>query len=626
MTTSGAYGTSKSSFVLTWLRSLALLLALSSSAAAALPHNIPDFSTDPSRTTVRSVQSGPWSSPSTWQGGVVPTANQVVHVDPGHVVTVDSTTAVAYTLAVHGTLRFDRTVSSRLKVTNLMVMGDHGMPSMTSVGYLDMGTTASPIPAGVTAEIVIANTAIGGGVADPEQFGTGLINMGKVTMHGSAVTPTWTRVSVEPLVGHTTLTLSEAVSGWRVGDRIVLPDTRHIAWNETGRFDAGDWLNKNNQWEELTVQSISADGRTITLTSPLQFDHRGARDFNNVVAFLPHVGNLTRNVIVRSESAAGTRGHTMSVHNSETDIRFTLFRDLGRTKYTPLNTTTNAIGRYPIHMHHNRGPLPTPANGYQFTLVGNAVDGGSSDTQFKWGIAIHNSHYGLIQDNVVYNYNGSAIATEDGSESFNVFDHNFVVRGLGEPDNAVSPARAAMGTEGVGFWFRGANNYVRNNVAANFQNETTEAAYGFAYQLRLLGNVNIPNFKGADTTVAGQFTTRHGNNIPLLQFENNEAYGAMQGGMTYWWISSEDPQPFSTAQESVIKDFKTWHVYNKAVYIYPAAKMTFDGLRILGAYTDNSRCCGSAVHFNDYSSTATVIRNSDIQGMNTGIDAPASGF
>ena len=464
---------------------------VAAAAAAALPHNIPDFGTDSSRTTVRSMQSGNWSSASTWSSGVVPTANQVVHVDPGHVVTIGDTAAVAYTVAVHGTLRFNPSVNTRLRVTNLMVMGDHGMPSMTTVGYLEIGTAATPIAPTVTAEIVIANTAIGGGVADPEQFGTGLLNFGKLTMHGTPMTPTWTRVSVEPRAGHTTLTLSDAVTGWRAGDRVVLPDTRHINFNETD-----GWVNLQNQWEERTIQSVSGDGRTLTLTAALQFDHLGARDLNNVLEFLPHVGNLTRNVIVRSESAGGTRGHVISVHVADTDIRYALFKDLGRTKYTPLNTTTNAIGRYPIHMHHNRGPSPTPANGYQFTLVGNAVDGGSVETQFKWGIAVHNSHYGLIQDNVVYNYNGSAIATEDGSESFNVFDHNFVLRGMGEPNNAVSEARIAMGTEGVGFWFRGPNNYVRNNVAANYQNETVEAVVRVRVSVPAAGERRRPEFQG----------------------------------------------------------------------------------------------------------------------------------
>ncbi|MGH9204184.1 MAG: G8 domain-containing protein, partial [Vicinamibacterales bacterium] len=316
--------------------SIVWTVGVSAPAFGALPHNIPDFSADASRPTVRSVQSGNWSTGSTWSTGQVPTLNHVVHVDPGHTVTVDNTAAVAYTIAVHGTLRFNPSVNTRLKVTNLMVMGDHGMPSMATVGYLEVGTAANPIAANVTAEILIANTPTGGGVADPEQFGTGILNFGKMRMHGSAMDPTWLRLAGEPRAGHTTLTLSQPVAGWRVGDRLVLPDTRYIKWNETG---SGVWTNLQNQWEERTIQSISADNRTVTLTSALQFDHLGARDLNGALDFLPHVGNLTRNVIVRSESATGTRGHTISVHIADTDIRYALFKDLGRTKYTPLNTT-----------------------------------------------------------------------------------------------------------------------------------------------------------------------------------------------------------------------------------------------------------------------------------------------
>ena len=375
------------------------------------------------------------------------------------------------------------------------------------------------------------------------------------------------------------------------------------------------------------VQAISADGRTLTLNSALQYDHLGARDLNGVLDFLPHVGNLTRNVVIRSENPSGTRGHMLSIHLADVDIRYALFRDMGRTTYLPLDNTTNHIGRYAIHVHHLSGPLPTPANGYQFTLLGNAMDGGSVETKFKWGITVHGSHYGLIQDNVVYNYNGAAIATEDGSESFNVFDHNFALRGMGEPNDSVSEARMAMGTEGVGFWFRGPNNYVRNNVAANYQNPTTEAAYGFVFQFRYLGNIEVPNFKGADTIMAtGQSTTMNGNNMPLRQFENNEAYGAMQGGFTYWWISSQDPQPYASAVETVVKDLKLWNIYNKGVYAYPAQKITFDGLKIRGNFSSLSRCCGNGVYFGDYSSKDIVIRNSDIQGMEDGITAPMAGF
>ena len=606
-------------------RLVALLLAIAAAigaapaAATTLPESIPDFSLDTTRAALRSAQSGAWSNPSTWQGGQVPTSDTVVRILTGHTVTIDDTIATAYTVAVDGKLAFAPGVNTRLKVTNLQVMA--GEMGMGTPGILEVGTSAAPIAAGVTAEIVIANSPIGGSVADPLGFGTGIHVLGKATMHGTLRTPTFVRLGAEPRAGQSTLTLSEAVSGWQVGDRLVLPDTRHIKESEV---TGGGWMNAVNQWEERTVAAISADGRTITLNSALQYDHLGARDLNGVLDFLPHVGNLTRNVIVRSESATGTRGHLIATHMADVDFRYVLFRDLGRTTYLPLNTTTNLIGRYPMHMHHLAGPMATPANGYQFRLVGNAVDGGSAETKFKWGVTVHGTHYGLVQDNVVYNYNGASFATEDGSESFNVFDHNFALRGIGEPNDSVSEARMAMGTEGVGFWFRGPNNYVRNNVAANFQNPTTEGAYGFAYQLRYLGNIAVPNFKGAmDAT---QFTTRNGNNMPVLQFENNEAYGAMQGGFTLWWVSSLDPQPSTDAQESLIKDLKLWNIYNKTVYMYPSQKITFDGLTIRGSFSSASRCCGNGVYFADYSSKGIIIRNSDIQGEEEGITAPEAGF
>ena len=258
---------------------------------------------------------------------------------------------------------------------------------------------------------------------------------------------------------------------------------------------------------------------------------------NGVLDFLPHVGNLTRNVIVRSESATGTRGHMIATHMADVDIRYALFKDLGRTTYQPLNTTTNHIGRYPIHMHHLSGPMATPANGYQFTLLGNAVDGGSAETKFKWGITVHGSHYGSIKDNVVYNYNGASIATEDGSESFNVFDHNFALRGIGEPNNSVSEARMAMGTEGVGFWFRGPNNFVKNNVAANFQNPTDEAAYGFAYPVPLPGQHRGAEFQGRDGRRRLHDQERQQHADPASS-RTTKRTARCRAASRMWWVSS----------------------------------------------------------------------------------------
>ena len=111
----------------------------------------------------------------------------------------------------------------------------------------------------------------------------------------------------------------------------------------------------------------------------------------------------------------------------------------------------------------------------------------------------------------------------------------------------------ALGTEGVGFWFQGPNNYVTQQRRGQLpEPDDGSAPMASSIQMRHLGNISVPNFKGADTFSGGPvYTTKNGNNLPLLQFENNEAYGAMQGGLTFWWVSSQDPQPSANAQESL---------------------------------------------------------------------------
>ncbi len=226
-------------------------------------------------------------------------------------------------------------------------------------------------------------------------------------------------------------------------------------------------------------------------------------------------------------------------------------------------------------------------------MLGNAVDGGSVETKFKWGITVHGSHYGLIQDNVVYNYNGAAVATEDGSESFNVFDHNFVLRGIGEPNEpgAAEPqdqARMAMGTEGVGFWFRGPNNYVRNNVAANYQNPDDGSRVWVRLPVPLAGQ-----HRGARTSRGPIRSWPPANPPPgtattcrSCSSRTTKRTGPCRAACTYWWISSLDPQPSANdVLESVVEESDAWNIYNKAVYVYPGQKVTFDGLKIRGNFS-----------------------------------------
>jgi hypothetical protein len=569
--------------------------------ASGLPHGIPDFCTGP---TITSVTSGNWSAPTTWSAGRVPGAGDRVHVDTATAVTYDVQSDESLDCAdVDGILHFATNTNTRLKIGNLMIMAG---------GALEVGTSAAPVPDGITAEIIIADKPLDT-TLDPEQFGTGLIGFGRVSMSGSPKTPTFTRLAAEPMAGQTTLELSEVPTGWKAGDKLILPDTRQLPWTDNP-ID----LTAPRQQEELTIASVS--GAQVQLVSPLEFNHKGARDLTGHLDFLPHIGDMTRNVIIRSENPNGTRGHTLFSQRADVDIRYAAFNDLGRTRVQELDSTTfaddgtdtvthvgtNQIGRYPIHLHHVSGPNVRPADGYQFTLIGNAV----YETT-KWAITIHNTHFGLVQDNVVYNSGGACIVTEDGSETQNLIRHNFVVRSMG------TGGRDAGGREGAGFWFRGADNIVTNNVAANIASDEMDSAYGYKYFLYYLGDVRTPNFPGADTTDDSQVTVQDGNAVPIRTFDTNEVYGATESGLTFWWIGTFGAFFPRATSESVFKNLKVWHVFNRGIYHYPADKVTVDGLVMRSSADEagsNGQCCQIGVDFGDYYGKDITYKNFDIQG------------
>ncbi|MBI3263418.1 MAG: G8 domain-containing protein, partial [Acidobacteria bacterium] len=562
---------------------------------------IPNFAANP---TLVSVGSGPWSVASTWSAGRVPVANDVVVISPQSVVTYDVVSDEAIkTVAIRagGQLRFRTDIDTRLRVTNLLVFPD---------GQLEVGSVAAPVAPNVKAEIIFNDTPLDT-VFDPKQYGNGLIALGKVTMHGAAQNETFVRLAVEPRAGDTTLTLSQPVTGWRAGDMLVLPDTRQVDSN-SGYVP---------QWEQLTLASVSPNGTVLTLSSPLQFDHLGARDGNGVLEFLPHVGNFTRNVVVHSEAhTGGTRGHVMFTYRADVDLRYVEFHDLGRTTTDPIDNTTfdsagnvthigtNQIGRYSLHMHHLVGPATTPANGHQFTLIGNAIGcRDDANMNFKWGIAVHDSHYGLVKDNFVYNMGGEGIVAEDGSESFNVFEHNFVARIKGQSGRRI---------EGSGFWFRGPNNIVRDNVATNIYGKT--AVYGFTVFAEYTGNQRVPAFPGADTTVPGQYVTVDMNATPFREFARNEAYGATRGGFNYWWIGAFGAMLKPVTSSGVLQDLRAWHINNWAIFGYESNQLVIDHLVVRGDLNlVNNDTIG--VYLADYVSSNLVIRNADIQGINRGI-------
>src|SRR5262249_11371674 len=147
---------------------------------------------------------------------------------------------------------------------------------------------------------------------------------------------TWLKLGATAKKGDTTVTLSEPVTGWRVGDRILVTATQLTR-------DAGSGRRGKRSTEERTIRGM--EGAKLTLGQPLGVDAPGTGDYRGEVA------NLSRNVIVESADEAA-RGHTMYHRGSAGSISYAEFRHLGKE---------GVLGRYSLHYH----------------LVGNTMRGSS---------------------------------------------------------------------------------------------------------------------------------------------------------------------------------------------------------------------------------------------------------
>src|SRR5262249_30663659 len=124
----------------------------------------------------------------------------------------------------------------------------------------------------LTATIVFKDEAINTGTAgspgvDPLQIGNGLVAFGVVHLSGAEKT-TFVRFSQAPRAGQSTLRFENAVTGWRVGDRVAIPGSGQ-SWpdNNNQRFtDRGEC-------EEALLTSVG--GTSAGLDRGLRWDHLG---------------------------------------------------------------------------------------------------------------------------------------------------------------------------------------------------------------------------------------------------------------------------------------------------------------------------------------------------------------
>lgn len=305
------------------------------------------------------------------------------------------------------------------------------------------------------------------------------------------------------------------------------------------------------------VTFVLPDRPLNTQTDPEQFGN-GFIGLGRVWFYgVPTAGNVARSITIRSENPQGTRGHVLISQRADLILQYVDILEMGRTlAAVPINSTliapdsgevvrigTNQIGRYALHLHHVMGPLPGSGRPYQFQLVGNRIVGDS-----KWGIAAHNSHFGLLQDNVCVRSAGVCYVEEDGSETGNQWLGNYA----GQPSSVKVCSVETYDPEGqcsAGFWLRGSNQVLRNNTVEGMQR-----GIGWWHGcLEMIGppcgldvKVTIPKFPGADTTDVNNIEICKGadgstgactvKNRKGLQADGNILRNT-ETGLDFWWVS-----------------------------------------------------------------------------------------
>jgi hypothetical protein len=472
---------------------------------------------------IRSVKSGNWSAGDTWSGGKVPAAGARVHVLAGHSVTYDvASPEIIRAVNIAGKLSFSREKNTLLNVGLIKIeasesfsedgfdctvdLEDKKHQHDASKSTLEVGSQLAPIPNGKTA--IIRLHAVEG--MDVKSCPAIVCCAGRMDFHGTPMSRTWVKLGATVQQGDTAVTLHEPVTGWQIGDRILITPT-----------------DVNGKHEDMTETRVITliEGNTIRFAEGLERKHLGEAEFRAEVA------NLSRNVVVESADPAGARGHTMYHHNSAGGISYAEFRHLGKK---------DTLGRYSLHFH----------------LCGNSMRGSSVVGASIWGshnrwLTIHGTNYLLVRDCVGYGSIGHGFFLEDGTEVFNVLDRNLAV-------GAVSGKRLPKQVlpfdhnQGAGFWWTNSLNTFTRNVAAS------NDLYGFRYEATPGSAFDITKLNIMQPDGTYQLTDPR--TLPFVRFEDNEVhsnlglYGINLGeGVNF--VGPDAKHPF------VVRNTKIWDVH-----------------------------------------------------------------
>jgi hypothetical protein len=506
--------------------SLAALTLLASNAFAADPP------------VIKSAKSGSWSAAATWEGNAVPGAGARVLIREGHTITYDARSdAVIRAINVAGTLAFapDKDTVLNVGLIKIQPGEEYSEDGFDCEGHGTKSEAGKPVPALLvgTPDTPIAKSAlirlhhVEG--MNKETCPAIVCCGGRMDFHGQPLSRTWVKLGSSAKIGDSAVTLVEEVKGWKVGDRVIVTGTQVHGNAKTESYT-----------EERHITAL--ESTKLTLDKALTMAHLGEGEYRAEVA------NLSRNVVVESATPAdavaradstrgaasapdsGVRGHTMYHKHSAGSLSYTEFRHLGKK---------DILGKYAIHFHLCRD-----------TMRGSSVVGCSIwDSHNRW-VTIHGTDYLVVRDNVGYKSVGHGYFLEDGTETYNVLDHNLAV-GAVKGKKLPKQALPFDGNEGAGFWWTCSLNSFTRNIATECGN------YGFRYEatsgssFKTVLPIRQPDGSRKEVDVR---------TLPFVRFEDNEVHSShglygVNFGEGVNRVGPDDKHPF------VVKNLKIWDVH-----------------------------------------------------------------
>lgn len=546
------------------------------------------------------VRDGSWSWPATWAGGEVPRDGDRVYVPPGITVKIGRQLGARLDVVrIDGELIFDPTADTRLLAETVL---------SAPTGRFTMGTADHPVRADRTAEVVILGQGPFDAVRDPEQIGRGLVLHGPASLVGSPRVA-WLPVEGDQRAGDRELSVAlpagETVPrGWEVGDELVLGGT----WHDWSGSDADDTRFHDERLRLLAIAGSRLTFERIDVPGAgLRFDHVRPQSAARWL-MRGFVGNLTRNVIVRSERPHATpqdRGHVMFMHTTEVLVQHAGFRHLGRSDKQrnvddPIVNVngepgqgTNPRGRYAVHFHRNLpAQPPLPAGCQPAVIRGCAVLGSPG-----WGIVHHDSHV-LIEGNFVHDIGGAGIVAEAGNEIGRWSDNLVIkVRGLasGDRHQEINPrlARYDFGFVGEGYWLQGSPRIAfERNVAMSCAGPgvalfTFADAIAGARDARVIHREDLAPELRHIVTVGDRIDATH---TPMETLREFEVVNSHQGFLSWHHHRNDDGQDGYVCpcdgnvhrERTRVSGFVFWGIYGDGIFTQYTTQMDFEWGVVVG--------------------------------------------